>query len=83
MATQGHAGVKGIHTNMPGTVPSAIDQALWAGAPPPEGLAEDEIQAYGQLAAAYKDVFYAFSMASQSLMALADSPVGLAALTGV
>jgi len=81
MATQGHPGLKGIHTNMPGAVPSAIDQALWAGGPPPEGLAEDELQACGQLAAAYKDVFYAFFMASrpQSLMALADSPVGLAA----
>jgi pimeloyl-ACP methyl ester carboxylesterase len=51
-----------------------------AGAPAPTGLSADEKHAYEQLAAFYKDVYYAFFMGTrpQTLTALADSRVGLA-----
>ena len=69
-----------IHTNMPGVVPPAIDAAAFTGAPVPAGLSADEKHAYEQLAAFYKDVYYALFMGTrpQTLTALADSPVGLA-----
>jgi pimeloyl-ACP methyl ester carboxylesterase len=69
-----------IHTNMPGVIPPAIDAAALAGAPVPAGLSADEKHAYDQLAAFYKDVYYALFMGTrpQTLTALADSPVGLA-----
>jgi pimeloyl-ACP methyl ester carboxylesterase len=80
MGAQAPQGLRGIHTNMPNVVPPAIDAAAFAGAPLPEGLSADETRAYRQLAAFYKDVYYAFFMGTrpQTLTALADSPVGLA-----
>jgi pimeloyl-ACP methyl ester carboxylesterase len=71
----------GIHTNFPGAVPPEVEQAAVAGAPAPAGLSAEETSAYEQLDFVYKHVFYAYMMASrpQSLTALADSPVGLAA----
>lgn len=72
----------GIHTNMPATVPPDIDKAAFAGAPAPASLSADEKHAYGQLAYFYKHgLGYANEMANrpQTLYALADSPVGLAA----
>ena len=72
----------GIHTNMPATVPPDIDKAAFAGAPAPSGLSADEKHAYDQLAFFYKHgLGYANEMANrpQTLYALADSPVGLAA----
>ena len=72
----------GIHTNMPATVPGDIDKAAFAGAPVPSGLSADEKHAYDQLAYFYKHgLGYAQEMANrpQTLYALADSPVGLAA----
>ena len=72
----------GIHTNMPATVPPDIDKAAFAGAPAPAGLSADEKHAYDQLAFFYKHgLGYAHEMANrpQTLYALADSPVGLAA----
>jgi pimeloyl-ACP methyl ester carboxylesterase len=72
----------GIHTNMPATVPPDIDKAALAGAPAPSGLSADEKHAYDQLASFYKHgLGYAVEMANrpQTLYALADSPVGLAA----
>jgi pimeloyl-ACP methyl ester carboxylesterase len=70
----------GIHTNMPGVIPPDINAAALSGAPLPAGLSGDEQHAYEQLAAFYKDVYYAFFMGTrpQTLTALADSPVGLA-----
>jgi hypothetical protein len=46
----------------------------------PAGLSGDEQHAYEQLAAFYKDVYYAFFMGTrpQTLTALSDSPAGLA-----
>lgn len=80
MAVQAPKGLLGIHTNMPKVVPPEIDAAALAGAPVPAGLAPDEKHAYEQLAAFYKNVYYAFFMGTrpQTLTALADSPVGLA-----
>ena len=75
-------GLIGIHTNMPATVPPDIDKAAFAGAPAPSGLSADEKHAYDQLAFFYKHgLGYASEMANrpQTLYALADSPVGLAA----
>jgi pimeloyl-ACP methyl ester carboxylesterase len=72
----------GIHTNMPGAVPPAIDAATFTGAPPPSGLSADERTAYDQLAFFYKDdLAYAQEMGTrpQTLYGIADSPVGLAA----
>jgi pimeloyl-ACP methyl ester carboxylesterase len=80
MGVQGPKGLLAIHTNMPGVVPPAIDAAALAGAPVPAGLSADETHAYQQLAAFYKDVYYALFMGTrpQTLTAFADSPVGLA-----
>jgi pimeloyl-ACP methyl ester carboxylesterase len=82
MALLGAPELIGIHTNMPATVPPEIDKAALAGAPPPSGLSDDEKHAYEQLAYFYKHgLGYANEMANrpQTLYALADSPVGLAA----
>jgi len=80
LAAQAPAGLLGMHTNMPGVVPPEIDAAAWLNAPTPAGLSADEGLGYEMLAATYKDVYYAFLMASrpQTLTGLSDSPVGLA-----
>ncbi|MGO4764786.1 epoxide hydrolase family protein [Cupriavidus sp. 2KB_3] len=72
----------GIHTNMPATIPQDIANALKAGGAAPGGLGPDEQHAYAQLDTFYKHgLGYALEMANrpQTLYALADSPVGLAA----
>jgi pimeloyl-ACP methyl ester carboxylesterase len=82
MALLGAPELIGIHTNMPATVPPEIDKAAFAGAPPPSGLSDEEKHAYDQLAYFYKHgLGYANEMANrpQTLYALEDSPVGLAA----
>src|SRR5438045_8792287 len=82
MALLAPSGLVGIHTNMPATVPKDIDKAAFAGAPAPSSLSADEKHAYDQLAFFYKHgLGYASEMANrpQTLYALADSPVGLAA----
>jgi pimeloyl-ACP methyl ester carboxylesterase len=80
MGAQAPDGLLAIHTNMPRVVPPAIDAAAFAGKPLPAGLSADEEHAYEQLAAFYKNVYYAFFMGTrpQTLTGLADSPVGLA-----
>ena len=81
MGLQAPAGLLGIHTNMPATVPADIDKALLAGRPAPSGLSVEEQRAYEQLVRTFKQVDYARLMASrpQTLYGIADSPVGLAA----
>ena len=81
MGLQAPAGLLGIHTNMPATVPSDVDDALAAGDPPPSGLSAEERRAYEQLVDTFKQVDYARLMGSrpQTLYGIADSPVGLAA----
>ena len=51
-------GLLGIHTNMPATVPTDIQQALDAGEPPPADLSADERHAWDQL-----DFFYKHGLA--------------------
>lgn len=72
----------GVHTNMPATVPDDIAKALAAGGAAPEGLTADEKYAYDQLDFFYMHgLGYAQEMAGrpQTLYALEDSPIGLAA----
>jgi pimeloyl-ACP methyl ester carboxylesterase len=81
MAVLAPSEVLGIHLNMPSTVPSEIAAALQSGEAPP-GLSDDERQAYKQLDFFYKTgLGYANEMRlrPQSLYAIEDSPVGLAA----
>jgi pimeloyl-ACP methyl ester carboxylesterase len=75
-------GLLGIHTNMPATVPDNIADDLKYGKPAPAGLSADEKHAYDQLDFFYKHgLGYAQEMANrpQTLYALEDSPIGLAA----
>lgn len=81
MALQRPAGLVGIHTNMPATVPTDIAPLLPAG-PQPAGLNAEEKHAWDQLVDFYSHgLGYAQEMSGrpQTLYALADSPVGLAA----
>jgi pimeloyl-ACP methyl ester carboxylesterase len=81
MALQQPPGLLGIHTNMPATVPSEINKSLAANAPP-ASLTPDERNAWDQLAFFNQNgLGYAIEMNNrpQTLYALADSPVGLAA----
>ena len=81
MGVQELTGLLAIHTSMPGTVPADIDKATLAGEPPPSDLPADERRAWEHLLTTYKQVDYARFMGSrpQTLYAIADSPVGLAA----
>jgi pimeloyl-ACP methyl ester carboxylesterase len=75
-------GLVGIHTNMPATVPADVAHALQYGEPAPHDLAPDEQRAWDQLSSFYlHGLGYATEMANrpQTLYALQDSPVGLAA----
>ena len=82
MALQSPRELLGISTNMAATVPPEIAKALASGSPPPSVLTPDERNAWDQLDFFYKKgLGYANEMAlrPQTLYALADSPVGLAA----
>jgi pimeloyl-ACP methyl ester carboxylesterase len=75
-------GMLGIHTNMPATIPTEIATALGLGEPAPAGLSDEERYAWDQLDFFYKHgLAYAQEMGNrpQTLYALEDSPVGLAA----
>ena len=82
MGLQAPPELLGIHVNMPGVIPPDIDKAAQSGAPAPSGLSVDERIAYDRLAFVYaKGIGYAYQLGlrPQSLTAIADSPVGLAA----
>lgn len=82
MALQLPPALVGIHTNMPATVPADVARALQYGEPAPSGLSADEKAAWDQLDFFYKHgLGYAQEMSNrpQTLYALEDSPIGLAA----
>jgi len=82
MALLEPAGLVGIHTNMPATIPDSIQTALTNGDAPPEDLSAEERGAWDQLAFFYAHgLAYAQEMGNrpQTLYGIADSPVGLAA----
>jgi pimeloyl-ACP methyl ester carboxylesterase len=81
MALLKPAGLIGVHTNMPATIPDEIAKTLPDG-PAPAGLSAEERYAWDQLSFFYKHgLGYAQEMANrpQTLYALTDSPIGLAA----
>jgi pimeloyl-ACP methyl ester carboxylesterase len=82
MGVQAPPELLGIHTNMPNVIPVDIDKAAFSGAPAPAGLSAEEKVAYERLSFVYaKGIGYGFQMGlrPQTLYAIADSPVGLAA----
>ena len=82
MALQEPEGLLGISTNMPATVPAHISKALAFHEQPPEDLDADERRAWDQLMYFYtRGAGYSNEMGNrpQTLYALADSPIGLAA----
>ena len=81
MGLQRPPGLVGIHTNMPAAVPLRITQSL-SSAQPPAGLSAEETTAWRQLRYFNtQGLGYAIEMGCrpQTLYALMDSPVGLAA----
>lgn len=83
MARQAPAGLRGIHVNLPATVPPEVAKVLAAGGAPPDDLSEVERAAFVSI-----DLFFKKYRAYGVLMgtrpqtigySLADSPVGLAA----
>jgi pimeloyl-ACP methyl ester carboxylesterase len=82
MALQRPPGLLGIHTNMPAAVPADIAKALSLNEKAPASLMPDEKRAWDQLVLFYgKGLGYAIEMNNrpQTLYALVDSPIGLAA----
>jgi pimeloyl-ACP methyl ester carboxylesterase len=82
MAARSPESLLGMATNFPCAVPAEINNSAFGGAPAPDSLSAEEKQAYDQLVFAYKHVSYAIIMGSrpQTLLATADSPVGLATM---
>src|SRR5262252_3921284 len=63
MGVQAPAGLLGIHTNMAGAIPPAIDAAAFTGAPPPDGLDEEERRSFEHVSFFYaKGLGYAQEM---------------------
>jgi pimeloyl-ACP methyl ester carboxylesterase len=82
MALQQPPGLLAISTNMAATVPPDVSKALAFHEAPPAGLSAEERGAWDQLDFFYKKgLGYADEMSNrpQTLYALVDSPVGLAA----
>jgi pimeloyl-ACP methyl ester carboxylesterase len=75
-------GLLGIHVNLPSAVPGEILGSAFAGKPAPEGLSEDERRAYDRIVffmAHGLAPFQEMGARPQTLYAIGDSPVGLAA----
>ncbi|MET0547283.1 MAG: epoxide hydrolase family protein [Caulobacterales bacterium] len=80
MGVQAPPELIGIHTNMPSAVPAEIAQALPSHTPPP-GLSADEKNAFERLDFFFTHLAYGqqLGVRPQTMYAIADSPVGLAA----
>jgi pimeloyl-ACP methyl ester carboxylesterase len=75
-------GLLGIHTNMPATLSPEISKGVQLGEPAPNGLSDDEKEAYDILVHFFATgTGYAGEMGNrpQTLYGIVDSPVGLAA----
>jgi pimeloyl-ACP methyl ester carboxylesterase len=82
MAKLGAPELLGIHVNLPGVVPPEILRAVASGDAPPASLSAEEKHAFDQLKVQFtKRRAYAQIMGTrpQTLVALTDSPAGLAA----
>ncbi len=84
MGRRAPAGLKGIHVNLPATVPADVAAALAAGGPAPDGLSEDERATFDTLAGGIKTggrAYFAMLTARPQNMGygMADSAAGLAA----
>ena len=82
MGVQAPPELIGIHINFPGVLTPDIAKGIQTGAPAPPGLSAEEKQVYDTLKAFFaKSVGYAIEMGfrPQTLYAIEDSPVGLAA----
>ena len=82
MGAQAAPELLGIHTNMANVIPPDIDKLAFSGAPAPANLSADEKLAYERLSFVYaKGIGYGFQLGlrPQTMYAIADSPVGLAA----
>jgi len=82
MATQAPPQLLGIHLTWPFVVPPEIDKAIQSGSPLPSSLSADERRACERIGSLYQHgLGYAQEMSTrpQTMYAIADSPVGLAA----
>jgi pimeloyl-ACP methyl ester carboxylesterase len=82
IAVQAPDDVRAIHTNMPSAMPPEVGKALRFGEGAPAGLSAEEKHAFDQLHFFFtRGLAYAQEMSNrpQTLYAMEDSPVGLAA----
>jgi pimeloyl-ACP methyl ester carboxylesterase len=82
LGRQAPAGLRGIHVNLPATVPADLAPALAAGGPAPSGLSDEERAVFNKLVAAAKAggrAYFAMLTARPQSMGygMADSPAGL------
>jgi pimeloyl-ACP methyl ester carboxylesterase len=84
MGRQAPAGLLGIHTNLPSTVPADVATVLAAGGPPPAGLSDQEREVFLSLRTYAKEgnSAYVLMMGARPQAVgygMTDSPAGLAA----
>ncbi|MHC8382065.1 epoxide hydrolase family protein [Pseudomonas sp. LB3P14] len=85
MARQAPAGLRGIHLNLPATIPAEASAALAVGGPAPAGFSEEERATYDAVSTLVKkgNLAYSTMMAARPQMigyGATDSPAFLAAL---
>ncbi|MHC8332797.1 epoxide hydrolase family protein [Pseudomonas sp. LB3P25] len=85
MARQAPAGLRGIHLNLPATIPAEASAALAVGGPAPAGFSEEERATYDAVATLVKqgNLAYSTMLAARPQMigyGATDSPAFLAAL---